>query len=336
MSPDFPRLALSSILATCLLITPPLGADQRQLDEAVKRYYAGYPRDAIEMLEPLASSGDVEAQYLLGNILFSLLQAGTFGAVEDPEKWYRMAAEQGSADASFALGAILQNRWSQSAEKNAAASAILHYRDAVDRGHERARGALARLVALSGISEQAATALVRPRAAATAQKPETEVRTATGATEKTTSIAQQSPAAGEEFAEKPDPVVVEPTPAAVTADSATGELAAITLADIAAQCQNYTATGFDLYAKSIEGAKFDGRASVLAIAPDESNPGNFSIELANDSFDTPIVIDLRGVPRALGSRFGRGRQIDVHGIIVESEAGDSGCSVRLKFVPGRA
>lgn len=337
MSPDFLRLAMTSILATCLLITQPLGADQRQLDEAVKRYYAGYPRNAIEILEPLASSGDVEAQFLLGNILFSLSQAGTFGDAGDPEKWYRMAAAQGSADASYALGAILQNRWTRSGAENMAASAILHYRDAVDRGHDRARGALARLVSLSGISEQAAAALIRPRAATPAQKPETEVRTVTGATGETTRIAQQAPAAGEDFAEKSDPVVVKPTPAApVTADSATGELAAVTLADIANQCQNYTAAGFDLYAKSIEGATFDGRASVLAIAPDESNPGNFSIELANNRFDSQIVIDLRDVPRALGSRFGTGKQIDIHGIIVESKAGDSGCTVRLKFVPGRA
>lgn len=337
MTHDFLRLSFTAILAASLLIARPLGADQRQLDEAVKRYYAGYPRDAIEMLEPLAGSGDVNAQYLLGNILFSLAQAGTFGVVEDSEKWYRMAAEQGSADASYALGAILQNRWSRSGDESTAASAITHYRDAVDRGHDRARGAMTRLVSLSGISEQAATALVRPRVVTPAPEPVIEVRTATPTTNETAGAAQQATADGEDIAEISDPVAVEPTPLApVTTDSEAFEPSAVTLADIAYQCQKYTATGFDLYAKSIEGAKFDGRASVLTVAPDESNPGKMSIVLANDQFDSQIVIDLRGVPRALGSRFGKGSQVEILGIIVESETGDNGCSVRLKFDPARA
>jgi hypothetical protein len=46
------------------------------MDEAVKRYYAGFPEEAISMIKPLALSGNVDAQYLLGNILYSLSKEG--------------------------------------------------------------------------------------------------------------------------------------------------------------------------------------------------------------------------------------------------------------------
>ena len=71
----------SSKLSLCLALllnltanSPAMAADV--VDDAIKRYYAGYPAEAIEMLRPIASAGDAGAQYLLGNILYTLSSSG--------------------------------------------------------------------------------------------------------------------------------------------------------------------------------------------------------------------------------------------------------------------
>ncbi len=120
-------------------------ADSTRLEKAIETYYAGYPGQAIGMIKPLAVSGDVNAQYLLGNILYGLSNAGQYSDVEDPIKWYKMAAEQGSVAANYALGVIYNNRWSNTHQQQDAEQARLFSQKAADQGHEKARELLNKL-----------------------------------------------------------------------------------------------------------------------------------------------------------------------------------------------
>jgi len=124
-----------------------LSAGSTVLDQAVKKYYAGQPDEAIVMIRPLASAGDAEAQYLLGNILFTLSNAGQLETQEDPARWYRMAAEQDSAPASYALGVIHNNRWLQSHKDEDLRLAESYFQKALDLGDQKAHTALTRLAA---------------------------------------------------------------------------------------------------------------------------------------------------------------------------------------------
>jgi len=124
-----------------------LSAGSTDLDLALKKYYAGYPREAIGMIEPLAVSGDIDAQYLLGNLLYTLTRSGQYEVQGDPTRWYRLAAEQGSARAAYALGAIHNNRWLQARSDEDLDLAGMYYRQALDLGDENARTALDKLAA---------------------------------------------------------------------------------------------------------------------------------------------------------------------------------------------
>lgn len=130
-------------------------ADQAGLDEAVRQYYAGHPDDAIEMLKPIALGGDIAAQNLLGNILYGLGQSGQYASVEDPVRWYQMAAARGSADASYALGAIFNNSWLKTGRAQDARLAEYYFQQAADRGHARAHGPLMKLAAQNHALRQA-------------------------------------------------------------------------------------------------------------------------------------------------------------------------------------
>jgi len=141
------------------------------MDEAVKRYYAGFPKEAISMIKPMALSGNVDAQYLLGNILYSLSKEGEITDFEDPVKWYKMAAEQNVADANYALGAIFHNRWNKSRDKNDAANAIIYYQIAIESGFSKAQQPLDRIKFRSRISPDAAAILVKEQEATAIPKP---------------------------------------------------------------------------------------------------------------------------------------------------------------------
>jgi hypothetical protein len=130
---------------TLWLFAGSLSAGSPVLDQALEKYYAGYPREAVGMLEPLAVAGDVDAQYLLGNLLYTLTQSGQFEVAGDPVKWYRLAALQGAARAAYALGAIYNNRWLQSRRDEDLGLAESWYRQAQGLGDDRARTALDKL-----------------------------------------------------------------------------------------------------------------------------------------------------------------------------------------------
>ena len=123
------------------------------------------------MIKPLALSGNVDAQYLLGNILYSLSKEGEITDFEDPVKWYKMAAEQNVADANYALGAIFHNRWNKSRDKNDAANAIIYYQIAIESGFSKAQQPLDRIKFRSRISPDAAAILVKEQEATAIPKP---------------------------------------------------------------------------------------------------------------------------------------------------------------------
>lgn len=142
------RLALCSILLLVVAssLTPGrLLADSTVLDQAVKKYYQGETAEAIAMIRPLASAGDPESQYLLGNILFTLSNAGQLTTGEDPARWYRLAAEQNHAAASYALGIIHNNRWLRSHRDEDLQFAESYLQQASDLGVDEAGTALEKL-----------------------------------------------------------------------------------------------------------------------------------------------------------------------------------------------
>ncbi len=148
-----------------------------EIDEAVKKYYGGFPDEAISMIKPMALAGDVDAQYLLGNILYSLSKTEKYNDIDDPVKWYEMAAEQNSAVANYALGVIFHNKWIKSRDKKDAATAVIYYQRAADLGYKKAQAPLNKVKSRSGISHQEAVAVVKDQETKTV--PETEPRVQT-------------------------------------------------------------------------------------------------------------------------------------------------------------
>lgn len=141
------RSRLSPCVAALLLgFSASLFAGQAELDRALAQYYAGQPAQAISLLESLARAGDVDAQYLLGNMLYALAQSGQ-GAVSDPVAWYEMAAARGHAEAGYALGSIYHNNWLESRAESDAALAEAYFQRAFDLGYQKAQGPLLKLAA---------------------------------------------------------------------------------------------------------------------------------------------------------------------------------------------
>ncbi len=339
MNHEFRRLSIPSILAASLLLANPLGADQRQLDEAVKRYYAGYPRDAIEMLGPLGDSGDVEAQYLLGNIYYSLSKAGVFDSDDKAIEWYRRAAEQQSADASYALAVIYDNRWRHSGNKQDAAKAIVYYRRAINLGHIQATSPLARLRNRSGLSDEAAIALSDVPGDVTTARPVTpapEVSTTKNTDEDvqtaSANIANES-AQSTRVGNAAQPAKNSEPTAAPLAEQDRDNVPGVSLAQVADRCEQYTRAGFDLYADSLEGARLSGRALVVSVESDAATPETYTVRFSDNRQDAPLLLDLRKVPRTIASRYQKGKPATLSGIVVRSEPSTSGCSIRLEFRP---
>jgi len=385
-------------------------ADTVEMDEAVKRYYAGFPEEAISMIKPLALSGNVDAQYLLGNILYSLSKEGEITDFEDPVKWYQMAAEQNVADANYALGAIFHNKWNKSSDKNDAANAIIYYQIAIELGFSKAQQPLDRIKARSRISPDAAVILVKeqettaiPKSASMVQIPEKDISSVASdesqaansgslsknhtttksapldkpevtakdpikivqkadnpdveaavaviksepldkpevAAEAPIKIAQLADGPDDEVTvavikseplDKPDVAAKEPIKIAQIADEFEDEvMVTVTLEDIANQCQKYTETGFNFYAETIEGALLSGKASVVAVKPDSTEPGSFLINLSSNLLGLVIFVDLHDVPKDVAVRFEEGNEYAITGIIVNSKVVGSDCALRATY-----
>lgn len=166
---------LKGLISISLIASCSVAAATPEINEAVKKYYAGFPDEAIGMLKPLALSGDVDAQYLLGNILYSLSKTGKLSETDDPVKWYEMAAAQQSIGANYALGNIFHDRWLKSPNQQDAANAIVYYQRTVDSGYTRAQVSLDRIKSRSGMSQRQAVALAKQPTAPPAPKDEVQL-----------------------------------------------------------------------------------------------------------------------------------------------------------------
>lgn len=337
---NFIKIILKKVIPLTLIASFSVAADTKAIDEAVKRYYAGFPDEAISMMEPLALSGEVEAQYLLGNILYGLSKTRNFKDIDVPIKWYKMAAGQDSAAANYALGVIFYNKWSKSGDKNEAATAIVYYQKAAELGYKKAQVPLNRIKSRSGISHQEAAALLKEQGPTPIPESESRVQASKNETgnlvsNDTQTSVNKSPA--EIKMDKNNESVAESkvtfgnsNQITQTADKADdGITITVTLADIASQCQNYTETGFDLYAETIKGALFSGKATIIKFGPDSSKSGNYAVSLTNNKFGIVVFLDLHDVPKDVAVRFEEGDIFGVRGIVVDSKAVGSNCAVSL-------
>lgn len=93
-------------IAALLTVAAPVLADEDAFDKAIHVYgCADYPK-AFSMVVPLAEGGHALAQYQMGLMLEQ--GQGTAPNLAEAYKWYKKAADQGIADAYFALGQIYQ------------------------------------------------------------------------------------------------------------------------------------------------------------------------------------------------------------------------------------
>lgn len=337
---NFIKIVLKGLISFTLIASCSVAADTKEIDEAVKKYYAGFPDEAISMLKPVALSGDVDAQYLLGNILYSLSKTGNFGEIDDPVKWYKMAAAQKSVGANYALGIIFHDKWRKSRNKQEAANAIVYYQRAVESGFNKAQSSLNRIKSRSGISQQQAVALVKQQG--TTSIPEAEVRLpekeiASLESDETqaaanNSVAKDNTAIDSESIVEPKTDVDDSKQIAQTADKPDDEVTmTVTLADIANQCQNYTEEGFNLYAETIKDALFSGKASLVAIKPDSSQSRIYSVKLASNQFGIVVFLDLHDVPKEVAESFVKGIKYEVTGSVADSKIVGSSCAVNLIY-----
>jgi len=95
------RIALAAVLLVMLVGPAWVG-----FDEGLAAYNRGDYETALKEFRPLADQGDVQAQWVLGN----MYRIGQGVPQNDAEavKWYRMAAELGYVPGQVMLGAMYQ------------------------------------------------------------------------------------------------------------------------------------------------------------------------------------------------------------------------------------
>jgi len=342
-----------TVLPVILLVPVLVSAGPVELNEAVKQYYAGYPEQALGLLEPMAMDGDVEAQYLMGNILYSLSKTEKYKNSGDPVKWYQMAAEQGVADASYALGVIYQNAWNESRDQMQAALAMTYLQKASDAGFSKAATPLNRLKAKTGMSVKAASKLAKKAGKLVVAKVEPAKKIAE--TTKTQQVVKQpekkvaviaktepdenlnkveTPVA---VPEKEEPGRIEPVAVAKQPPQAepianlddTSSDDEITLSELAGECGNYTQIGYNYYAESIKGAQFTGNATVTKTVA--SGSSTKKVSLVNDKFGIDVVLRLNNVPNKTAANLRVGQHMDINATIDHSQIIGASCVVNLTY-----
>ena len=330
-----------------LMASCSVSASTIALDNAIKRYYAGFPDEAVSILKPLAISGDMDAQYLLGNMLYSLSQSESSGSSEDAVRWYKMAADQGSADASYAVGIIFHKRWKQSAAKDDAATAIAYYQKAVQLGQLEAQESLRKIKSQTeNVLEKPATAV-----AVNVQNPSPTKLSDTTESTKTVSIVEdkdtqlsayqssdtaklpKQPEADEDLSSLPASTSQIERGSNISNKTGTRSLPVITLDEVASLCSRYTETGFNLYAETIKGDIFTGQASIVAISPDPTRTGTYSLKLTNGQSVPAITVLLGGVPQNIAARLRSGTKFGMQGVVLDSKSIGPNCVVSLEYGP---
>ena len=69
-----------------------LSAGSKDIDQAINWYHAGQPGQAITILKPLAMSGNIDAQILLGNITYAQSKSDPLNSTDNPVEWYMIEA----------------------------------------------------------------------------------------------------------------------------------------------------------------------------------------------------------------------------------------------------
>lgn len=307
-------------------------ADTAELDKAVEMYYAGSPDKAISLIKPLALSGDVDAQFLLGNILYSLSKTNIFSEKEDPVEWYKMAALQGSADANYALGVIYNNKWIKSNLREDVEMAIFYYDNATKLGNVRAKAVLSKLNYLGETSKK--------------EKPLLGAKSTTGRSKQASKMPNYNSAkqpSVTKLAGNVKQVPGEKSDSESRANNLTdsakqlyGEIegtrsATVNLSGLANQCENYTQAGFNYYAASIKGAFFVGDAEIETIGSASSKPGTLLIKLIHKQNDIVILMALKGVPKNIVIGLKVGRELRITGIVEDSQKIGTNCDVILTY-----
>jgi len=109
------------------------------------------------------------------------------------------------------------------------------------------------------------------------------------------------------------------------------EPGSVNLTDVAYQCRNYTRTGFNYYAESIQGAFIEGTAVIDTIGPTSSTSATRLLRLTNKEFDAVITLTLQGVPKEVAKGLKRGGDFRVTGIVGHSQMIGSNCDLSLTY-----
>ena len=323
---------LTGLIPVILLASYSLAAGSAVLDNAIQIYYAGLPRQAINLIKPLAQSGDVDAQYLLGNILYSLSTTSQQDESEDPVEWYKMAAVQHSPDANYALGVIYHNRWGESKRRADSTIAIFYYERAVELGVEEAQAQLSSLILKSAVAN-ATKPVSKSGSSAGQAKQTTQKPVAIGATESGAAIIATitKPVPAEKSDQETDMLSLANTASQLPPVDSGQASITVGLAEIASQCQNYTQVGFNFYAESIKGALLTGNALIEGIEPNPSKADTRLVKLIYQKFDIEILLSLQDVPKNIAAGLKPGRDFGITGIVGLSQKAGSSCDLMLSY-----
>lgn len=316
---------LKGLIPVLLMVSNSVVASSAELNNAIQIYYAGLPHQAISLIKPLALSGDSDAQYLLGNILYSLSKTNKLDDAEDPVEWYKMAAVQGSPDANYALGVIFHNNWVKSRRQQDITIAIFYYEKAVELGVEDAQAHLSSLKSRNTTSKSSSST---ERTKPTNQIP-VETGTAESGAVKSATIAKQSPVKYSEQASSA--ASLTDTPSQIPQGDREQASITVNLAEVASQCKNYTRVGFNYYAESILGALLVGSAKIDAIESRPSKPDTRLVKLTHQISDIEILLALDGVPKEVAAGLKPGRDFGISGIVGRSQKQGSICDLMLTY-----
>ena len=323
---------LKGLIPVLLMVSNSVVASSAELNNAIQIYYAGLPHQAISLIKPLALSGDSDAQYLLGNILYSLSKTNKLDDAEDPVEWYKMAAVQGSPDANYALGVIFHNNWVKSRRQQDFAIAIYYYEKAVELGVEVAQAHLSSLKSRRTTSNQSQKSS-KSSSSTGRTKPTNQIPVETGTAEsaavKSAIIAKQSPVKNSE--QESSLASLTDTPSQFPQGDRAQASITVNLAEVASQCKNYTRVGFNYYAESIIGALLVGSAKIDAIESRPSKPDTRLVKLSHQISDTEILLALDGVPEEVAAGLKPGRDFGISGIVGRSQKEGSVCDLMLTY-----
>jgi hypothetical protein len=330
---------VKTLLPALLIVSTAAIANKSNLDEALKVYYAGFPDRAITMIKPLASAGNLKAQLLLGNILYSLSRTGASDQSDDPVTWYQMAAAQGSAEANYLLGVTYHNRWAKSKEPGSSVMAIAYYERAVELGNVDAQGPLIQLKFRDRAVKNEAALVEAKTPAIPAQK--ILPKLVSKKVDKPKKVETPKPRI------KMASVSPEPLPAnniqTIIAKEMTSKegrnndvdvvLSETNLADIAAGCHNYTQTGFAYYAESIRGAQLIGNATISRVVASTTISNTHLIHLTKNQTGVELLLSLDGVPAKLAKELKQSEKFSIRGIVGNSKKTGSSCNITLVYLP---